>query len=157
MALVAVPRKRPVAALVSWSQDGDWQTGVLRTLRVTALRGSSSRGGSEGLRRIVRALKRGQDAAFAVDGPRGPRGRAKAGAARAALLAGARLIPVAGAASRRWVLGHAWDRFEVPLPFARVAVVVGEPLDGARAARHARVLGRAIERARQTALDRVLA
>jgi lysophospholipid acyltransferase (LPLAT)-like uncharacterized protein len=157
MALVAARRGRRIAALVSWSRDGELQSGIMRSLGLTVLRGSSSRGGSEGLRRIVRALRQGQDAAFAVDGPRGPRGRAKSGAARAAHLGGALLVPVAGAASRRHVLTKAWDRFELPLPFARVVVVVGEPLDGARAARHAGLLSEAIECTRQAALARVAA
>jgi lysophospholipid acyltransferase (LPLAT)-like uncharacterized protein len=157
MALIAARRRRRIAALVSWSRDGEWQTGVMRSLGISVLRGSSSRGGSEGLRRIVRALRQGQDAAFAVDGPRGPLGQAKAGAAQAALLAGALVVPVAGAASRRHVLGKTWDGFELPLPFARVAIVVGEPLDGAWAARHAGVLGDAIDCTRQAALLRVLA
>jgi lysophospholipid acyltransferase (LPLAT)-like uncharacterized protein len=157
MGLMGVRRRRPIAALVSWSRDGEWQTGVMRSLGISVLRGSSSRGGSVGLRRIVRAIRRGHDAAFAVDGPRGPLGRPKPGAAEAALLGGALLVPVAGAASRRCVLAKSWDRFELPLPFARVAVVVGRPLDEAEAARHAGALGRAIDRARQVALDRVFA
>jgi lysophospholipid acyltransferase (LPLAT)-like uncharacterized protein len=109
MALVAARRRRRIAALVSWSRDGEWQTGIMRSLGISVLRGSSSRGGSEGLRRIVRALRQGQDAAFAVDGPRGPLGQAKAGAARVAIVVGE---PVDGARAARHarVLGDAIER-----------------------------------------------
>ena len=78
---------------------------------------------------MLSELSRGADAAFAVDGPRGPRERAKPGAARTAELGGAALLPVSSAACRSIVLKRTWDRFELPLPFSRVVVVVGAPLD----------------------------
>ncbi|MFC1642266.1 lysophospholipid acyltransferase family protein [Myxococcota bacterium] len=128
MALVSARLTRPTAVLVSWSRDGELQTGVMRSLGLRVVRGSSSRGGLNGFRQIVRSLKQGADAAMAVDGPRGPAGRAKPGAAVAARLAEAVLLPVASAASSKWVLRRTWDRFELPLPFARVAIVVGSPV-----------------------------
>jgi lysophospholipid acyltransferase (LPLAT)-like uncharacterized protein len=97
-------------------------------------------------------LRGGADAAFAVDGPRGPNRRAKAGAARAAVRTGARLVPVGAAASSSWVLSRSWDRFEIPLPFARVSVHVGAPVDASCAGHRPGVLDQAIERATARAL-----
>ena len=52
---------------------------ALQGLRV--VRGSSSRGGARGLAALGRRMKRDRaDAAFAVDGPRGPYGVVKPGA-----------------------------------------------------------------------------
>ena len=129
LALLRWPRRRKTAALVSFSRDGDLQARALPVLGLAVRRGSTSRGGVRGLAALVRLLRGGMDAAFAVDGPRGPWGVVKPGAAAAARFAGGVLVPLGCAASRSWVLKKAWDRFEIPLPFARVVVSVGSPLD----------------------------
>ena len=147
MPLVALRRRRRTAVMVSHSADGALQAGVMRTLGLSVVRGSASRGGARGLLGIIRALKSAADAAFAVDGPHGPLHRAKAGAARAALRAGAELVPVGAAASPSVVLSRAWDHFRVPLPLARVSVVLGPPVDPTRAARHPELLSKHISAA----------
>lgn len=148
MALLGAER-RDTAVLVSHSADGEIQAGVMRRLGFSVVRGSSSRGGASGLRKIMSELSAGRDAAFAVDGPRGPAKIAKPGALLAAKATGAALLPVASAARRVWVLDAAWDKFEVPWPFSRVAVVVGEPLPEALADEER--LSAAIARARRRA------
>jgi lysophospholipid acyltransferase (LPLAT)-like uncharacterized protein len=77
---------------------------------------------------MVRALKRGEYMGITPDGPRGPRMRATPGAATAARLSGAVLLPVSYSATRRRVLGS-WDRFVVPLPFSRGIIRVGAPIE----------------------------
>jgi lysophospholipid acyltransferase (LPLAT)-like uncharacterized protein len=150
MPLLAVRRRR-TATLVSLSSDGELQTGAMHALGLEVVRGSAKRGGSSGLRAMVRVLRAGRDAAFAADGSRGPLYRAKPGAAKAAMLAGAMLVPLAGAARRRLVLERAWDRFELPLPFTRVVVFAGAPLEARLALEAPAALGRAIDGARQQA------
>lgn len=57
----------------------------------------------------------------------GPRGSVKPGLIRLAAAAGRSLQPVVGAA--RWAKVFAsWDRFVLPLPFAKVVVNFAEPL-----------------------------
>lgn len=153
LALLGHRRRRSTVALVSRSSDGDLLAKVLeRVGDLTVARGSSSRGGASGLLAIVRCLRRGQDAAFAVDGPRGPRRRARSdslGCVWAATLSRGVVVPYAAAFARGWVLDRAWDGFEIPLPFTRVAVVLGRPLepDGSDAT----VLERAIDDATEEA------
>jgi lysophospholipid acyltransferase (LPLAT)-like uncharacterized protein len=137
-ALLRYARPRPTAALVSRSRDGEVLAAAFRLVGLDAARGSSSRSGASGLRAIVRRLRGGCDAAFAVDGPRGPRGvvrseAGRAGAAVAATLAGGVLVPMASACVRRVVFRRAWDLFELPLPWSRVSVVLGAPLEPRRA------------------------
>jgi lysophospholipid acyltransferase (LPLAT)-like uncharacterized protein len=151
MALLAARGTAPVAVLVSHSKDGEVQARVMRTLGFRIARGSSSRGGATGLMRIVRLIQGGLDAAFAVDGPRGPARVPKPGAARAARLGGAALVPVASASARKIVLRRAWDAFEIPLPFSRVAVVLGAPIVPADAERAPELLAAAILAARARA------
>ena len=140
-------RARPAVALVSWSKDGEIQSAVMSGLGLSVVRGSSSRGGAGALKAVVRSLSAGLDAVFAVDGPRGPLRRAKRGAAEAARLAHAAVVPVGSAASRVIVLEKTWDRFTIPWPFSRVVIVAGSPIDPASAARAPELVERAIERA----------
>jgi lysophospholipid acyltransferase (LPLAT)-like uncharacterized protein len=128
--LLAWRRRRPTVVLVSLSRDGAMQARALALQGLRVVRGSSSRGGARGLAALVRAMKRdGADAAFAVDGPRGPRGAVKAGAVVAARSTGAVLVPMAGGVRHGVVLRRAWDRFALAWPFTRVDVVLGAPVD----------------------------
>jgi lysophospholipid acyltransferase (LPLAT)-like uncharacterized protein len=127
--LLAWKRRRPTVVLVSHSRDGAIQARALRSLGFRVVRGSSSRGGARGLAALVRSMRSAHDAAFAVDGPRGPIGVAKEGAIVAARSTGAVLVPMGSASARRKVLERAWDRFLLPWPFARVEVVLGAPIE----------------------------
>lgn len=148
MALLSARRGRPCVAMVSRSRDGELQAGILGAVGVRSVRGSSSRGGAAALAAVVRRLSRaGEHALFAVDGPRGPAFRSKPGAAKAALLAKAPLFPVGSRAAWALRLSRAWDDFLVVLPFSRVVVVIGAPLDPGTAAANPRLLDAAIARA----------
>jgi len=125
--LLAYRRRKPTVALVSRSADGDAMVQALRFFDLAVVRGSSSRGGREGLAHLVEMMLRGIDSVIAVDGPRGPRHRPKPGAFAAAARAGGVVVPFAAWCSRCWRL-RSWDRFELPVPFSQVGIVVGAPL-----------------------------
>lgn len=149
-ALLRWARTQRMVALVSRSRDGDLAAAALGRLGIESARGSSSRGGTAGLKAVVRRLRAGLDAAFAADGPRGPaRIVGAGGAAAAARLSGGVVVPMAAACTRCHVFAKAWDRFELPLPFSRVAVVLGPPIEPAAATPE--ILGAAIDRARALA------
>jgi lysophospholipid acyltransferase (LPLAT)-like uncharacterized protein len=131
--LLAHPRPRPVAVLSSLSRDGRLQARILGALGFEVVSGSSSRGGAAGLKALVTSVARGADAAFAVDGPRGPLHRVKPGALALARRTGARLVPITSRASRAWVFARAWDRYLLPKPFAEVTISRGAALDPSRA------------------------
>lgn len=125
MPLVAPPQ--PICVMVSAHRDGEIAVRALRRWNIQAVRGSARRGGAHGLLQLVRAYRRGLNLAVVPDGPTGPCYVAKVGVIHLARLTGAPIYPVSYAASRAARL-RSWDRLLVPLPFARVAVVVGEPL-----------------------------
>jgi lysophospholipid acyltransferase (LPLAT)-like uncharacterized protein len=120
-------RNTGVATLVSQSRDGEYITQVIRRCGLNASRGSTSRRGSEGLREQLRWLKQGYSVAFTPDGPRGPREVVQAGVIQLARLAGLPITPAAFCGSR-CIRINSWDRFMLPLPFARVRLVVGEDI-----------------------------
>jgi lysophospholipid acyltransferase (LPLAT)-like uncharacterized protein len=133
--LLAWRRRRPTLVMVSHSADGAIQARALGLLGFRIVRGSSSRGGARGLAAIVRGLRRGgADAAFAVDGPRGPYGDVKPGAALAAQRSGGVLVPMGSAVASGTTFVRAWDRFALAWPFARVVVVLGAPIEAAELA-----------------------
>lgn len=128
--LLAWRRRRLTTVMVSHSKDGELQCRALTVLGFDVVRGSSSRGGVRALASITKRLRKGSvDAAFAVDGPRGPYGVAKGGALAAAAATGSVVVPMGSAIAGGVVFRRAWDRFALALPFGRAAVVVGPALE----------------------------
>jgi len=116
-----------VNVMLSWHQDAEIAARAMARFGVGAVRGSSTRGWVGGLRGLLEARARGEDIAIVPDGPRGPRHQAKDGVVQLARATG---LPVFafGVAARRARRLHSWDRMQIPWPFARVAIVVSEPL-----------------------------
>lgn len=120
-------RGRRVSALVSRHRDGELVARTMARLGIESSRGSTTRGGVPGMRGLLRKARQGYDLAITPDGPRGPAGKVQPGVIAAAAATGLPIQPVALAASRCRRL-RSWDRFVVPLPFAAVHFVYGEPL-----------------------------
>jgi len=116
---------RRVCVLASHSRDGQRMADFARRFDLDVVRGSSSRGGFEALRELARTLRAGEDVAMVPDGPRGPARRLQGGIVALAATTGAPIVPVGVAARPARRLGS-WDRFMIPIPFARCALVVGD-------------------------------
>lgn len=117
-----------VAALTSLSGDGTLMAEYLTRIGLRAIRGSSSRGGLKAARELMKAVEEGWHAAITVDGPRGPYKEVKPGPFEISRRTGAPIVPVAVRASRELTFKRAWDRFRLPLPGARVALVYGQAM-----------------------------
>ena len=117
------------AAIVSQAGDGDIASAVLLSMNYKTFRGSSTRGGKKAYWGMIKYLRQQpvKIAAFASDGPQGPRRVLKAGTYVAAQHLKGYIIPTAVAA--RWSLhARSWDRFMIPLPFSRAVVRFGDPI-----------------------------
>jgi lysophospholipid acyltransferase (LPLAT)-like uncharacterized protein len=112
--------------LISRSRDGDLIARTMWHFGYQAIRGSTSRGAARALLTISRELQTGQTIALSPDGPRGPARIFAPGAIAAAGRARAPILGVGCAVSSAWH-ARSWDRFTVPLPFARIAVAYAEP------------------------------
>ena len=100
---------------------------MVQRLGGEVIRGSSSHTGARALRDYYQALAHdGISPAITPDGPRGPPWKFKPGAILLSQLSQRPIIPMAYAASRAWKIK--WDRFVIPMPFARIAIVVGDPV-----------------------------
>ncbi len=115
------------ALMISKSADGDIVAGVAGKCGWQAVRGSSTRGGKEGLRSMIEQLKKSGLAAHIVDGPRGPAGEVKAGVIQLAHSADALIVPFYVSVDRAWYF-NSWDRFLLPKPFATVILSFGDAI-----------------------------
>lgn len=119
--------RRGCRVLASRSRDGEVVARWITRFGLVPVRGSSSRGGGEALRRLARALRGGGEVVVVPDGPTGPREVLKPGVIALAHLTGAPIVPMALGASRDWRL-RSWDEFRIPKPFARCVMRFGEPI-----------------------------
>ncbi len=120
-------RNRNIHVLISHSHDGELIATVARALGYISARGSSTRGGMEGARRMASALKAGERGAITPDGPRGPRRELHEGVLAIARLAGRPILPFGFCAEHQWRL-KTWDRFIIAKPFSRAVFVYGDPI-----------------------------
>jgi lysophospholipid acyltransferase (LPLAT)-like uncharacterized protein len=114
-------RRNPISIMISRSRDGELISRVAQVLGWYPVRGSSSKGGSQALRKIKKLIQKGYKVGHIVDGPQGPLGMVKPGLLLIAQATGMPIIPVITSAEKKWVF-NSWDRFMVPKPFSRVIV-----------------------------------
>jgi lysophospholipid acyltransferase (LPLAT)-like uncharacterized protein len=113
--------------LISPSVDGEIGALLVRKVGGYVIRGSSTHTGARALRDYYQALaKEAISPAITPDGPRGPAWKVKPGAVLLGQMSGKPILPMAYAASRAWMIK--WDRFVIPYPLARIAIVIGEPV-----------------------------
>lgn len=123
--------KHQIHMLISQHRDGRLIADTIAHLGIHTVAGSSSKGGAQALRAMVKLLKSGECIGVTPDGPRGPRMRASEGVIGAARLSGAPIIPATYSINRGRNLSS-WDRFLVPWPFGRGVIVWGQPIHVAR-------------------------
>jgi hypothetical protein len=74
---------------------------------------------------MTTCAERGYDLAITPDGPRGPRYEIQEGVISAAQLTGLPIVPVSLYLNWKIQL-KSWDKFQIPLPFARCEITVGK-------------------------------
>lgn len=120
-------RRRGWYVIISHSSDGEMQSRIFGRLGYKVIRGSTGRGGVRAAREAITALENGGTMAMTPDGPRGPSGVVQGGVMLMARKSGAGLIPV-GISARPRFTAKSWDRYILPVPFAKCLMIFGEPL-----------------------------
>jgi lysophospholipid acyltransferase (LPLAT)-like uncharacterized protein len=120
-------RNRGITVITSQNRDGEYIARVIERFGYRAARGSSSRGSRAATIECLRAMESGGDVGLTIDGPRGPRYVAKAGAAFFARKSGNPVVPFHISAKDKWVM-KSWDHFQIPKPFSRAVLLIGEPI-----------------------------
>jgi len=116
-----------MAALISASKDGGFLAELFELFGVQPVRGSSSRRGNQAMLEAATWVRKGGHIAITPDGPRGPCYHIHEGILGLAQVTGAPILPVSNRTRWRFAL-KSWDRFQIPLPFARCDLIVGEPM-----------------------------
>lgn len=136
------PEKRGrVAMMISLSADGEPVARAIRHLDLDVVRGSTGnkkkagkdKGGMRAIAEASTRLRAGDYICITPDGPRGPRRIASQGAVTLAQRTGAKVLPYAISARPAPRL-NTWDRFIIPMPFTRGAIVFGPLIDCPREA-----------------------
>jgi lysophospholipid acyltransferase (LPLAT)-like uncharacterized protein len=114
-----------LAGLVSASRDGAFLAAILEHFGIQPVRGSSSRRGPQALLELTTWAERGYDLAITPDGPRGPRYVVQDGAMALAQVTGLPIVPASY--HLQWKIQlKSWDRFQIPLPFSRCEIIIGQ-------------------------------
>jgi len=143
-------RKRGIVVMTSQNFDGEYIARCIRKHGYGAARGSSSRGGLKALAEMSRNLRAGNDVAFTVDGPRGPRYVAKMGPVLLAKRTGDAIFCF-HISMKHKIQFNNWDNSQIPLPFTRALVLMAPPIYVAKEATEDEVKNSLLEV--QTVLD----
>lgn len=123
--LIYLQNDLDIVCIVSESKDGAILEKLMRKLGLRTASGSSRRGGLKALLQAAKVMKDGTvHGCITVDGPMGPRHKAKDGALLLAQKAHAKIVPVRLDIKNSIKL-RSWDKFQVPLPFSEVRVLFG--------------------------------
>ncbi len=87
--------------LISQHRDGEIIARIVERFGFQAVRGSSTRGGVEALRELIRLGRDGSDLVVTPDGPKGPRQVAKMGVIQLARAAQLPIVPLTFACSKK--------------------------------------------------------
>ena len=119
--------EKGLAAMVSASGDGAFLAATLARFGVHTIRGSTSRRGPQALLEATRWLRKGYSVAITPDGPRGPSHQIQDGIIYLAQVSGRPIVPICN--FTRWKIRlPSWDRFQIPLPFAKCELYHNDPI-----------------------------
>jgi lysophospholipid acyltransferase (LPLAT)-like uncharacterized protein len=130
--LVSLPMLRvvdkPIVALISGHRDGRIISKVGAIFGIQTVTGSSSKGGMRAVRELMRFARDGHCLFVTPDGPRGPRMQVNSdGILDLARLTGLPIVPVT-VSPQRAIVFKSWDRLFLPLPFSKVVIRWGAPI-----------------------------
>jgi lysophospholipid acyltransferase (LPLAT)-like uncharacterized protein len=118
---------RGYVALVSLHRDGQMISRIMERLGFRTVRGSSSTGGTQALREMLRVGREPVSMVITPDGPRGPAHSIAPGTLFLAATLGRPVIAFGFACSKMW-RANSWDRMVVPKPFCKIAIGFSEPM-----------------------------
>jgi lysophospholipid acyltransferase (LPLAT)-like uncharacterized protein len=125
-----VREKWPAAgmcAMISASRDGALLARLVEAFDVAPIRGSTSRRGPQALLEATTWMENNYSIAITPDGPRGPAYKVQEGVIHLSQLTGRPIIPISSHTRRKFTL-RSWDKFQIPLPFARCEIRWGLPV-----------------------------
>lgn len=123
LVLLSIITRYRLATIASTSKDGELMATILKWLGVKLSRGSSTRGGVQALKGLLRLVKEGYNCSFAVDGPKGPIYKVKPGVFELSRTISAPIYAAGVYCDRAIHFPKSWNKTYLPKPFAKVVIV----------------------------------
>ncbi len=121
------PRNLKVSALISDHPDGRLVKNAAWFFGIKTVVGSSTKGGMQAMREILRRIKTGETIFITPDGPKGPYMECSKGTIEIARIAGVPIIPAAISVEKGKTM-RSWDKFLFPKPFNTLVLRYGEAI-----------------------------
>ncbi len=117
-----------IATIASTSKDGSIMNTMLHLQGGKTSRGSSTRGGVQALKGLIRIVRSGRNCSFAVDGPKGPIYKVKPGVFELSRILDCPIFPAGVACEKAFRFNKSWNQTYLPKPFAKMTVVWDKPM-----------------------------
>jgi len=116
--------------LISRSRDGEIIADVVERWGFKTVRGSKGKKGAvEASMQMISALKRGENCAMMVDGPKGPAKVVKDGVIKIARMAGVPIVPIYWYSNNfTFAKFPSWDKLRMPIFNTNLINLYGEPV-----------------------------
>lgn len=122
LVLLSIITRYRLATIASTSKDGELMATILKWLGVKLSRGSSTRGGVQALKGLLRLVKDGYNCSFAVDGPKGPLHKVKPGVFELSRTISAPIYSAGVCCDRAIHFPKSWNKTYLPKPFAKIII-----------------------------------
>lgn len=120
-------RHRGILVMSSESFDSEYTARFIQRFGYGIIKGSSTRGGIRALTEMIKKMREGFPSGFTIDGPKGPRYVAKAGACLLAKKTENPLMPFVIEPKSFWRIGS-WDKLQIPKPFTKAKLFISKPI-----------------------------
>jgi lysophospholipid acyltransferase (LPLAT)-like uncharacterized protein len=97
---------------------------------------------AKGTIQFIKYLREGHDGVVALDGPNGPYYEPKPGVFAIAQKSNSQVIPVGVWYSHKIILKNRWDKYQIPLPFSKTVLLVGDPIEASEKMDEATLAGK---------------
>lgn len=121
------PRKLKISALISDHRDGRLVKNAAWFFGIRTVVGSTTKGGMQALREMLRRVKDGETIFITPDGPKGPYMTCSKGTVEIARMAGIPVIPASISAAKGKTM-RSWDKFLFPKLFNQLVIRFDEPI-----------------------------
>lgn len=127
--LYSLEGKRKTNVMISRSKDGEIIARAAEIMGLKTVRGSITRGGASATLELVNRIKKGDNGAITVDGPKGPNRVVKKGIIEIARMTGVPIVPITWySPSKGYIKLKTWDEFRFPLFCRKMLMYYGEPI-----------------------------
>jgi len=120
--------RKNINILISLSNDGEIISRVVNLMGFSLVRGSQGRNGDRALRNILDKIEKGQNIAFMVDGPLGPKQKVKKGIIKIAQMTQVPIVPLVPYTNQKICI-NSWDNYQIPYHFfIKASVCFADPI-----------------------------